>query len=253
MSETADHPPPRENMWLNLGCNLLLPGAILIKGGDILGTSPALTLVIAIAFPVGYFFYDLFKRKRRNTLSIIGFVSILLTGGIGLLKLPPSMLALKEALVPLAIGLAVLATVKTKNPLVKLFIYNPELIDTAKVDRALDTEEKRKSFDKLIEQATWLMALSFLIAAIINYVVAVLIVTTDPSVSEAAEAAYNEEIGTMLWVTPVVTSIASIPIFLYAMVKLFSGIHKLTGYDLEDLLHGANPQEKEKDTNRDDA
>ena len=43
--------PPRENLLLNLGCNLVAPLLILSKGTDHLGAMPA--LLVALAFPLG--------------------------------------------------------------------------------------------------------------------------------------------------------------------------------------------------------
>ena len=67
---------------------------------------PVYGLLVALAFPVGYGIYDFVVRRGFNFYSALGFVSILLTGGIGLLKLPVEWLAIKEAAVPFVIGVA---------------------------------------------------------------------------------------------------------------------------------------------------
>ena len=43
-----------------------------------------MTFFIALLFPVAYFIYDFFKRKTVNVISILGFINVLLTGGIGI-------------------------------------------------------------------------------------------------------------------------------------------------------------------------
>ena len=72
-----------ENLLLNLICNVGLPTAILTwcSGERMLG--PKWGLVVALIFPVAYGIYDFAQRRRVNFISIIGFVSVLITGGFG--------------------------------------------------------------------------------------------------------------------------------------------------------------------------
>lgn len=234
--------PKRENPWVNLGFNLVLPMLILSKGGDWLGESvpPWGVLVMALAFPIGYFVYDLQKRRKVNGFSIIGFISVVLTGGIGLLKLSPGVFAIKEALVPLIFGVAVVASLKTKRPLIKLMLYNPSVMNCEKVDSALDTPEKKSAFDALMRTCTLILAVSFLVSAALNYLITRLVVKTDPNVDAAA---FNAEIGTQTWISWLVITGATLPLMIMAMLKLFKGIKELTGYDIEDVLIGAKKEE----------
>ena len=68
--------------------NIVIPVIILVRfsGEDQLG--PVNGLLVALAFPVGYGLYDFIVRRGFNPYSMLGFASVLLTGGIGLLKLP---------------------------------------------------------------------------------------------------------------------------------------------------------------------
>ena len=57
---------------------------------------------------------------------MLGCVSVLLTGGIGLIPgATVSMFAIKEAALPTILAIATIVTLKTKTPLIKLFLYNP--------------------------------------------------------------------------------------------------------------------------------
>ena len=104
-STQADERP--ENPWISLLINIAIPAVILMKasGEDRLG--PVYGLLVALAFPLAYGLTDLYRRRKVNFISALGVVSILLTGGIGLLQLDPRWIAVKEAAVPLVIGLAV--------------------------------------------------------------------------------------------------------------------------------------------------
>ncbi|NMV21303.1 MFS transporter, partial [Vibrio parahaemolyticus] len=80
--------------------NVFIPSFILMKfsGDEHLGT--AMALVVALLFPIIYGGMDLVRNKECSFISALGFISVLLTGGIGLLKLDTRWLALKEALIP---------------------------------------------------------------------------------------------------------------------------------------------------------
>src|SRR5690606_30925088 len=104
----------RENPWINMVVNILIPVVVLKKGAEWLPALPPVgVLGVALLFPVVYFLYDLYQRRKYNFISVLGFVSVLLTGGIGLAQLNPVWVAVKEAAIPAVIGIAVLASLKT--------------------------------------------------------------------------------------------------------------------------------------------
>ena len=97
----------KNNPLLDLLISIVIPSIILMKfsGEDHLGT--VWGLVVALSFPLFYGLYERITQQKFNIISILGLISVLLTGGIGLLKLDPEWLAIKEAAVPLVIGLIV--------------------------------------------------------------------------------------------------------------------------------------------------
>jgi len=222
-------------MFLNLGFNLLLPVLILNKGSKWLPSlDPALVMVLALAFPVGYFIYDYAKRRKRNLLSILGATGVLLTGTISLMKLNPMVFAIKETIMPLLIGIFVVVSTKTKNPLIHALLYNPDIFDVDKIEERLDSPEKKKSMDGLMLRCTWVIAFSFLVSAVMNFFITRIIVTTPPTVDQAV---YNAEVSKQMWVSIIAISAVTLPITLYAMLQLFKGIEKLTGLTMEDVMH----------------
>jgi intracellular septation protein A len=226
--------PKRENMWVNLGVNILIPVVILKKGAEWLPALPPVgVLFVALAFPVAYFIYDLYRRRKYNFISILGFVSVLLTGGIGLLQLNPIWVAIKEAAIPAIIGIAVVASLRTKYPLVRTFLLNREIMEVDKLEQALEEKGTRGAFDKLLRTCTWLLAGSFLVSAVLNFVLARIIVTTDPAVNPVA---FNSELGSLaMWSWPVIVIPCMIVIAL-ALWTLISGIKRLTGLEMEEVF-----------------
>lgn len=229
--------PKRENMFLNLAFNLIVPILLLNKGEKWLPSlSPGQVMTVALLFPLGYFAYDWYTRRKFNLLSVIGALSVGLTGGIGLLKMGPHVLAVKEAIIPLLLGVAVVASLKTRRPLVRALLYNPEIFNAEKIEGLLDTQEKRSGFDRLLVQCTWLIAASFLVSAVLNYVLTRIIVTTDPRIDAASQAAFNSEVGTQYWVSFIVIAACTLPLTFFALFKLFGGIKQLTGLGMEEVL-----------------
>lgn len=228
------NPAKRENMLVNLAINILIPVLILKKGHAWLpALSPAQVLTVALLFPIVYFLYDLYLRRKYNFISILGFVSILLTGGIGLLQLNPVWIAVKEAGLPAVIGLAVLLSTKSRYPLVRTFLYNKELIEVEKIDRALAERSTRDAFDRLLGNCTWLLAGSFLVSAVLNFVLARLLVTTSPA--EDAVVFNNELSNLAMWSWPVIV-IPCMIVMGFALWKLLAGIKDLTGLELEEVF-----------------
>ena len=81
-------PPPakRENLLVNLLFNIAIPSLILAKASTPERLGPVAGLIIALLFPVSYGIWDFVKRRQANFISIIGFASVLLTGGLGLMQ-----------------------------------------------------------------------------------------------------------------------------------------------------------------------
>jgi hypothetical protein len=228
LSATAE---PRESALLSLGVNIAIPAVILMKlsGEEALG--PVGGLLLALAFPLGYGMWDFHRRREWNFISVLGFVSILLTGGIGLLQLDPKWIAVKEAAVPGVIGLAVLFSLYTRYPIVRTFLYNDKIIRVADVDAALAERGNHPAFERTLVHASWMLAASFFLSSLLNFVLAKLIVR-----SPAGTTAFNEELGRMTALSYPVIVIPSMAIMIIAMWYLFSRIRGLTGMDLEQIL-----------------
>ncbi len=198
MKETSlqSSTPKRENMLVNLGFNLLLPILILRMGDDWFGPGlgkllggvssdsmevASCLLLLAILFPISYGAYDFYRRRKWNFLSILGALSALLTGGVGLIpELTVTHFAIKEAALPGILGILTVLTLKTKKPLIRLFLYNPEVIRVDLVDQALAQRGTQREFDGMMVKCTWLIASSFVLSAALNYLLSNWIVVTEP-------------------------------------------------------------------------
>ncbi len=238
---TGSSPPRRENLWISLGCNIAAPLIILKQGDKVLPASPEIILAVALLFPLGYGLRDFIKLKKYNFVSIIGFVSVLLTGGIGLLELPVKWFIFKEAAVPAAIGLAVLVTLKTRYPLVKVLLYNPAVFDVAQIEARLRERGSRADFDRLLGRCTLWLAGSFFMSSVLNYFVARHFIRTEPALNKPQ---FNHEVADMLLWSQLIIVVPSMVVMFFILWRFLHGIRGLAGLEMEQALLAEPRREK---------
>ncbi len=229
--KAKDNAPSGGNFLANLVFNIILPVFILsrLSGDDSLG--PSLSIVCALAFPIGYGLWDLRQSGKVNPLSILGVVSVFLTGGISLLQLDPKYIAIKEATIPACIGIAVLLTQRTRFPLVKTLILNAQLIRVEALYSALAAKGMTALFERRLAQASLIVAGSFFVSSVLNFVLAKVILVSPPGTSE-----FSAELGKMTALSYPVIALPSMLILMLAIWFVFSQVKKLTGESLETFL-----------------
>jgi len=234
MSETTT--TKQENPFLNLAFNILIPIFILNKGSEPLG--PGLALVVALLFPICYGVYDLILRRKINAFSIVGLLNILLTGGLALSGLGGIWFSIKEAVFPLIVGIFVAGSAFTKKPLIQTLVVNPQAMKWDLVQQKLIELGKENEFKLLLQRSTLLLAVSFLVSAVLNFVLAnriFLPISMDLAEPERARV-LNEQIAEMTGYSFVVIMIPSMIMLIGIMLYLFRGMTKTTGLQLQDIV-----------------
>ncbi len=223
---------PPENLWLNLGFNAAAPALILtfLSAENRLG--PAGALVTALLFPLGYGLWDLGRRRTWNLLSALGLIGTLVTGGLGLLKMSGFWFAVKEAALPVLLGLALPWSLRTRQPLVKTLLYNDQVLHTARIAEALAARGAEARFQALLTWASWVLAGTLLVSAFINFLLAWWLL---PAVSGTDE--FNRQLAKLqLWSWPG-TFVPMAAGMFYALFKLLKGLEELTGLRGNELFH----------------
>lgn len=222
----------KANPFVSLLVNIVLPTLILMKFSDerTLGVVPG--LLVALSFPLLYGIYDFIKAGKVNFISALGFASVLLTGIVGVLALDAYWIAVKEAAIPFIIGLAVIISVHTPFPLVKKLLYNDQLLNTAKVNTLLDEKGHKPTFEKRLQQSSYLIAASFFLSAVLNYALAKFFLVSPPGT-----AAFNAELGKMNAFSIPVIAVPSTIIMVLVLLWLLKSIRKLTGLKTEEILN----------------
>lgn len=236
--QTSENKPQQGGFFGNLIFNIIIPTLVLsyLSKPEYLG--PQWGIVVALAFPIGYGIRDLLQSGKINPFSVLGIISVSLTGGFSLLELDPQYIAIKEAAIPAIIGLAVLLSNKTQYPLVKTFILNKQIINMPVLNKALEAKDNLLAFERKVAQSSLIVAGSFFLSSTLNYILAKVILVSSPGTPE-----YNAELGKMTALSYPVIVIPSMIVLLFALWFLFSQMKKLTGQDIETFLNEVPQQE----------
>jgi len=237
----------RENPLYNLILNIILPILILYKGPQVfeqpifrslfpIEHTSLYSLILALSFPFIYGLTDYILKKKFNVISLISLIGILLTGGLALFQVEGIYFAIKEALVPLVIGVIVAASILYKKPLISLMlsaVFKQDLID-----HNLTKHNKEKDFQKVLNKTTLWLAGSFFISAILNFIIGMLVFKKiDPNITEQARAQIlNAQIADMTWMGYVFISLPLSVIMIFILYDILTNLKKMTGLDWKCFL-----------------
>ena len=216
---------------IDLLVSIVIPSIILMKFSDESALGAVNALIVALAFPITWGLYELIRYKITNYIALLGLISVILTGGIGLFKLDTEWLAIKEAAIPGLLGIIVLITAQMQKPLIKTLLYNPTLLNIDKIDRILQEKGFHKAFDSRLLNATYMLSGTFFFSAVMNYILAKWIV-----MSPAGSAAFNEELGQLTLISYPVIAIPSMLMMIAIFYFLWRSINGLTGLTFEEIL-----------------
>ncbi len=233
-----------ENPLLNIFVNVLLPIVALSqlsKSGDkSWHIGPEYGMAVAVAFPFIYGVVFFFKNKKFNFYSVLGIISVLLTGFItihvwnedGSIKENADLLfAIKEAAIPLMLGAAMLYSHRTKNPLIDVFFLNPDIFDIKKIE---ETAKEKNTFNNYLAfrlKLTWMFASSFLLSSLLNFILAMYLLK-DANDKES----YNLAVGKVMGYGYLVIGIPLMIIMVGCLIYLMKTISRITGLTKEEFM-----------------
>lgn len=226
----------QENPLVNILLNVVVPAAVLSylskeEGRFALG--PMWALIVAVAIPIGYGIYFFWEFRKLNLFSVLGFASVILTGGLGLLKTSAVWFAVKEALIPFVLGLAVvLSHYKTSKPLVKVFLLNPDLFDVPRIEKRVAEKNAQAPFEKVLKTGTWLLGGSFFLSTLLNFLLWMYLLGG----KEGGSTEYMKAIGTGTWMGFLVIGVPAMAILFYAFFRILREIEEVTGLNREELI-----------------
>jgi len=206
---------------------------------------PVKAMLLALVLPLGYGIWHYMKTRKGNFFSALGLVSVLLTGGLTLYlwnkdgSVKPNaglFFGIKEAMIPLFLGVAVLTSHRTANPLIRVFLYNDSIFDIPKIENTVRSLSAQGSYAKLLLDSTRLFAASFFVSSLMNLMLAQWFFRGfNASAADALEV-YNQIIGKITgWGFAVIG--VPILVFLFLTLKrLLKGLEKITGLKEDELM-----------------
>ena len=194
----------------------------------------SITFLIALIFPVAYFIYDLLKKKNVNVISILGFINVLLTGGIGIFGerfgLSKNWFIVKEGALPSLIGLGLIILRKLRKNSFNKILLNDIIFDNHKINSSIKYEEQNE-FETIVHRAGSHFIVGLFMSSFIQFILASLIVTSNPG-----ESSFNEQVATMTWVSFLAVFVITMSVVGKGYLGLISGVEKITGLKREDFL-----------------
>lgn len=235
----SQHQQSPKGFFLDLAFNLVIPVMILQKLSSRFGDSgPLYALIIALAFPLSFGFYDLYVKKKRNVISLLGFINILFTGGFALLGLTRNWYIAKELLLPSLIGSYVWFTTFQAAPLIERVFFNESVFNINAIKNSVQNLGRQTELQKLMLRSTQIFAGTFLLSAFGNFFIALEIFTDIPYIWTSTERAAirNYEIAEMKKWHYIVLLIPSLLMTMILLWHLVSGLMKITGLKMEEVM-----------------
>ncbi|MGA0845329.1 MAG: VC0807 family protein [Luteolibacter sp.] len=258
MSETKKPNSAQEHPLANILINVLIPVLAL----SYLSKDPALqeslgkavrpwhlgpvkALILALIFPISYGVWHFAKTRKGNFFSALGLISVLLTGGLtiylwnqdGTIKPNAALLfGIKEASIPLILGIAVIGSHFTASPLLRVFLYNDSIFDISRIERRVEEISAHDGYGQVIYRATWLFACSFFISALMNLGLAWYFLGGLDHAAANAREIYNAQVAKLTGWGFAVIGIPILAFMFFTLRRLMIRLGQLTGLKDDELL-----------------
>jgi len=240
---------PQENPFANIVINVLAPVLVLSylskEDGEFWHIGPMWAMVVALALPIGYGLWHYFKYRKMNVFSLVGLLSVMLTGaitvylwsgGAGVRENAALLFGIKEAVQPLVLGSLLLITHKMSKPLFNVFLYNDTIFDISHIDAKIAERGLRTDHKKLLWKSTLLFFGSFLISSVVNLGLAFYFLgDLDPQSADWKEL-YNADVAAITGWGFIVIGVPILVVGGCILWSLVTGLKRLTGLETEMIL-----------------
>lgn len=206
---------------------------------------PLKAMILALALPLGYGAWHFIKTRKGNFFSVLGLISVLLSGGLtvylwnkdGTVKPNAGILfGIKEALIPLVLGIAILTSHRTASPLIRVFLYNDSIFDIPKIETRVAEISGRNEYDTILLGATRLFAASFFLSSLMNLGLAQWFFRGFDATAVDALEKYNAIIASVTGWGFAVIGVPILVFLFFTLRRLLKGLEKLTGMTDDELM-----------------
>ena len=206
---------------------------------------PLKAMILALLLPLGYGAWHFIKTRKGNFFSALGLISVLLSGGLtlylwnadGTVKQNAGILfGLKEALIPLVLGIAILTSHRSATPLIRVFLYNDSIFDIPKIEKRVAEIAAEVDYQRLLLGATKLFAASFFLSSIMNLVLAQWFFRGFDATAIDALETYNAIVARLTGWGFAVIGVPILVFLFFTLRHLLKGLGGLTGFSDDELM-----------------
>ena len=131
-----------------------------------------------------------------------------------------------------------LASAYTSKPFIQSLFLNPQIINVNLLKNRVDAAHRQKDFYNLLKASTILLSLSFVLSALLNFLLASRIFQPlDPQLEESLKSGMlNEQIAEMTKWSFLVILLPSMAVLILVFAYLIRGLRKITGLTLEEII-----------------
>ncbi len=230
---TAVSHAPQPNALADLLLTIVLPSLVLDQLSEPARLGPFWALVVSLLFPVVFGAWCWWKKAGWNVFSILGFITILLSGGLGLLKLEAFWFALKESAMPLALGAAFPLSHFFGKPLINALVLQPQILNLRAIHAALVAPNQQSEFQSTIMRGSWWIGLAMVGCSVGNFFLAMYLLNG----KEPGGEAFVKGIGTLNWASLLVIGIPLCVVMLLVFVWMVRQFQQITGLERADLMN----------------
>ncbi len=254
----SEKPQAREHPLANILINVVIPVLVLSylskdpaiqeqlgKAARPWHIGPIKAMMLALMLPLGYGAWHYLKTRKGNFFSALGLVSVLLSGGLtlylwnqnGTVKPNAGLLfGIKEALIPLILGIAILTSQRSGSPLIRVFLYNEAIFDIARIENRVAEISGQGAYEGLLRGATRLFATSFFLSSLMNLLLAQWFFRGfDPNAVDALES-FNAIIAKVTGWGLAVIGVPIVIFLFFTLRRLLKGLGALTGLTEQELM-----------------
>lgn len=218
---------------VNILINIAIPVVVLLtlSAPDRLGAIPA--LLLAIGIPAVWGTLGLVRTRKMEVSAILGVISVLATGVIGVFELNTRLFAIKEAAIPLGFAAILLASNTTRFPISTLLADMVQRRD--RVRSGIDQHGKQADYHHHLVRVGSIWAVIMGLSGVLKFLLATWLVR-----STAGTQAFNHELARYeLWQLPTTFTLTGV-LILSLICYLGHGTAALAGLAPGDVLRGGH-------------
>lgn len=216
---------------LNALINIFLPIAILLtlSSEERLGPVPA--VLLAIGIPATYGIYGLIRTRKVNSQSLLGVISVLLTGVIAVFKLDTALFPVKEAVIPIGFAIVLVISNRTSFPIVKLLF--DVVLRKQKVEQEVANVGGEAAYRRHIERSGMLWAGIMTLSGIMKFTLASFIMSAPAGTKE-----FNTQLATYELAQIPTSMMVTMVLILSLIWYIGLGTGRIIGQSPSEVLRG---------------